>query len=436
MTSPMSLVDPPEGRFRSVDSVRRTDGDARSRAASVDAIKFDPHIDAIQEEDHLRYLYDAMNRRSSYQEDDSISVGSVRTGTGMNDELAKFKTFQSLLDKVSEGCMQPVVMTDSVGVIRSVNREFLSVFGYQRWDVVGRNVKMIMPQQYAAKHDFFMSRYTSTKIRHIMMERRDNVRAMKKDGTVFPIALRIQELEDVSGSVFVAFIDDLTQQQEMARIESLFYSMMPKHVAERMRRGDNHIADSADACCVFFDIVGFTSWSTTKSPLEVVQLLTRIFRVTDIVSKKYGVLKIKTIGDCWMGASFLKSEYSDRNDEDNAYMDAPVRVVSMIMDVLDYIEKSESIQIRVGASTGPVLAGCFEVDKPNYDLLGSTVNLASRLQHESPINGMTVDERTYTLTRHLYEYHGPEIHEIRGIGPVKVWTLKKRAPTSTCSPKD
>lgn len=240
----------------------------------------------------------------------------------------------------------------------------LELFQYPRREIVGKNIAMLMPKNIAVKHDYYLQRYNSTKIRHILQDKQLGLRAVKQDGTSFPISLKISELVHPGGggSSFVAFIQDLSTQLEYERIENIFYSLLPKHIADRIRRGETNIAEQTAASVVFIDCVGFTTYSNTASPTEVVELLTRIFKVADIAAKQYGVEKVKTIGDCWMGACFLQSGGSGgrKARQEGHFMDAPVRTMEMVLDVITYIEQNENIQVRAGIATGPVLAGCME----------------------------------------------------------------------------
>ncbi|KAI9023953.1 nucleotide cyclase [Hyaloraphidium curvatum] len=389
----------------------------------------------------IAYLLERLNAQDG-GDDDMVSSVAGSSGLGhfeSNDELARFKEFQVLLDAFCDAATVPVMITDGEGHVRSINHEALSLFGYERRNIVGKNINMLMPKSLAVKHDYYMQRYHSTKIKHIMMDKQTHLKAVKADGTTFPISLKINELAHPggTGSSFVGFVQDLTAQLEYERIERTFYSLLPRHIADRMRRGDQSIAEQTAASVLFIDCVDFTAFANSTPASEVIELLTRVFRAADIAAKHYGIEKVKTIGDCYMGACFLLQQAGSRSgakrpagQDSSHFMDAPVRAVEMCLDVLQYIQQNEEVRVRVGIATGAVVAGCMEGDRPTYDLLGPTVNLASRLQHMAPINGIAVDTATAEQCSHVFQWASPVRHDIKGCGDVDVFVLEGRKQSS------
>ncbi|KAI9023952.1 nucleotide cyclase [Hyaloraphidium curvatum] len=390
----------------------------------------------------IAYLLERMNVAEAVEDDGASndvasSVGSSAVGRfETSDELERFREFQVLLDAFCDAATVPVMITDGDGHVRSINGEALSLFGYERRNIVGKNIAILMPKSVAVKHDYYMQRYHSTKIKHILQDKQTHLKAVKADGTSIPISLKVNELAHPGhgGSSFVAFVQDLSAQLEYERIERTFYSLLPRHIADRMRRGDQGIAEQTAASVLFIDCVNFTAFSNAAAPAEVIELLSRIFRVADIAAKHYGIEKVKTIGDCYMGACFLMQQVGSRSatkrpagqDNSSHYMDAPVRAVEMCLDVVQYIQQNEQIRVRVGIATGPVVAGCMEGDRPTYDLLGPTVNLASRLQNVAPANGIAVDSATAEQCSHVFQWAAPVQHDLKGCGDVDVFILEGR----------
>eukprot|EP00762_Andalucia_godoyi_P007206 ANDGO_08034.mRNA.1 Adenylate cyclase len=375
------------------------------------------------DDQNLSYLFEELQnmRQEDEDRDDLASVVSGNTvGSTQFSEFARFRQFQILLDRFAEGCLFPVVMIDAKGQIRSVNRETLELFNYERWELIGFNIKLLMEDHIAAKHDYYLKRYVQTKCRRIIMEKRHGVKGKKKNGDLFPMQLRIQELDDMNGgSVFLGFIQDMSKELELDKIRRIFESMMPKTVTDRLKAGDERIADLSEATVIFADIVQFSNFAAVHTPVQVVELLSRIFKVFDIIAKKYGVEKVKTIGDCWMGVCGAVAP---------RYMDAPVRAVEVGNDMVRYMVSSEEVGIRVGIATGNVLSGCIDPERPHWDIWGNTVNLASRLQSLSAVNGILVDSKTFEQTNHMYIYKQPTSLDVKGIGscPAYTWESKRK----------
>jgi hypothetical protein len=110
-----------------------------------------------------------------------------------------------------------------------------------------------------------------------------------------PISLRVQELDDLNGgSVYIGFIVDMSTHEQLQRVTDIFNAMLPASIRERLRAGEENIADHCEATVIFADVVGFTEFAANKNPHAVVEFLNRIFKVFDIVAHKYGVEKVKT----------------------------------------------------------------------------------------------------------------------------------------------
>ena len=97
-------------------------------------------------------------------------------------------------------------------------------------------------------------------------------------------------------------------EAEQQKSEALLLNVLPSSIAERLKQGEDHIADSyTDVSVLFADVVGFTTLSTKVTPSELLEFLNQIFSAFDALSEKYGLEKIKTIGDAYMLVGGLRS---------------------------------------------------------------------------------------------------------------------------------
>jgi PAS domain S-box-containing protein len=80
-----------------------------------------------------------------------------------------------------------------IGAIVTMNAAALALFQYKRWEVVGRNVTMLMEPKYARAHDSFLARYRRTRVKRVIGEERDGLFAMRKDGNLFRMLLKVHE---------------------------------------------------------------------------------------------------------------------------------------------------------------------------------------------------------------------------------------------------
>ena len=192
---------------------------------------------------------------------------------------------------------------------------------------------------------------------------------------------------------------------EQERSERLLLNVLPAKIAERLKRDSSVIADGVADCTVMFaDLTDFTRLTEELPPREMVVLLNDVFSWFDTLAEKYGLEKIKTIGDAYMVAGGLL-ESSSRYTEG---------IADMALEIRDYIavlktHTEESLSMHIGIGTGPVVAGVIGVKKFIYDLWGNSVNMASRLSTEATTGGILVDATTYRRLRNLYQFEGPEI---------------------------
>jgi adenylate cyclase len=213
----------------------------------------------------------------------------------------------------------------------------------------------------------------------------------------------------------------LALEFEQGRSEKLLLNILPAPIAERLKREERTIADGyADVCVLFADLVNFTKLSEEMSPNQIVALLNQIFSAFDELAEKHGLEKIKTIGDAYMVAGGLKH----RSDYDYV-----IATAQMAQDMHIAIKQltprgREPLALRVGIATGPAVAGVIGTKKFIYDLWGDTVNIASRIHSEAPINTTLVDTTTYKRLYTRFTFSVPRRVALKGKGDVQVYELE------------
>jgi adenylate cyclase len=217
-------------------------------------------------------------------------------------------------------------------------------------------------------------------------------------------------------------------QDEQDRSERLLLNILPGPIAERLKHEKQTIADGfADVTVMFVDIVNFTKLAEGMSPQQVFAMLNRIFSSFDELAEKFGVEKIKTIGDAYMAAGGLNNEKSN-------YSQAIAELALAMRDVLrnDFEVNSLRLEVRIGIGTGPVVAGVVGKKKFIYDLWGDTVNLASRITSEGVPGMVHVDETTYRRLADRFEFREPQIIHLKGKGNTPVYQIV--GPRNASSP--
>ena len=209
-------------------------------------------------------------------------------------------------------------------------------------------------------------------------------------------------------------------KKEKEKSDNLLLNILPKDIANRLKSGEKLIADKHNEVSVLFaDIVEFTPQSKKLNPREIVTILNTIFSKFDDLSAKYNIEKIKTIGDSYFAVSGL-----NENSQDSA-----VNLIKMALKMLQSIVKinNESnlmeLGIRIGIHSGPVVAGVIGKNKFAYDLWGSTVNMASRMESTGTKNKIQISDRTYNLVKESFNFKKREKVDVKGIGLLDTYYL-------------
>ena len=217
-----------------------------------------------------------------------------------------------------------------------------------------------------------------------------------------------------------AYLQELNEEQEKS--ERLLLNILPKAIAERLKQGETTIADSfSDVTVMFADLVGFTKLSSHLSPAELVELLNRIFSEFDKLADRYGLEKIKTIGDAYMVVGGLPTPTENHAEA----------IAEMAIDIQATIAKMRTkgdrpLSIRIGINTGPVEAGVIGTKKFTYDLWGDTVNIASRMESLGVPGGIQVTLATYERLRDKYIFESRGVLQVKGKGDMMTYLLLGR----------
>ena len=209
---------------------------------------------------------------------------------------------------------------------------------------------------------------------------------------------------------------------EQKKSEALLLNILPKPIAERLKRGENTIVDSFPAVTVMFaDLVGFTALASRISSFEMVRLLDDIFSAFDEIAGAEGLEKIKTIGDAYMVVGGLPQPRLDHAEV----------VAEVALRMLEHIAKSYQgyefpIQIRIGIHSGPAIAGIIGRHKFSYDLWGDTVNIASRMESHGSPGRIQLTAETHELIQSKFDFEQRSEIEVKGKGRMATWFLTGR----------
>ena len=250
----------------------------------------------------------------------------------------------------------------------------------------------------------------------------------RKDGKTFPVEVNLGLLKAGNGNLLLALCRDITDRKkaeqalllEQEKSDKLLLNILPKPIAEKLKENQDIIAERFEEVTVLFaDLVGFTELASSVHPERLVYLLNDIFSRFDLLVEKYGLEKIKTIGDAYMVVGGLPMPI-----ENHAEAIALI-AIDMVEELADFANRvKQNFPIRIGINTGPVVAGVIGRKKFIYDLWGDTVNIASRMESQGIPGVIQVTEVTYQILQHKFLFRERGIIDIKGKGYMKTYFLQ------------
>lgn len=209
------------------------------------------------------------------------------------------------------------------------------------------------------------------------------------------------------------------RDEAFARSEGLLLNVLPKSIADRLKRQPGVIAEAhPDVTVLFADVVDFTAFTQRTAPERVVGVLDEIFSAFDQLAARHGMEKIKTIGDAYMVASGLPDASPDHTA---AMADMALEMQADLARVCRTM--GEDLSIRIGIDSGPVIAGVIGRHKFIYDLWGDTVNTASRMESHGVAGRIQVSEGVYRRLRDGFDFEERGEIDVKGKGRLRAYLL-------------
>lgn len=207
-------------------------------------------------------------------------------------------------------------------------------------------------------------------------------------------------------------------EQEREKSDHLLLNILPAATALELKETGKATPKSYDNVSVLFaDFQGFSTIAENLDAEELVGDLDEIFKRFDEIIRRHGLEKIKTIGDAYMAAGGLSEQGSDAH---------PKAAVQAALEIQEFLEKHRTKNgknwvARCGIHTGPVTAGVVGQDKFAYDIWGSTVNLAARMENASEPGKVNISEATYQKVNSFFECTFRGKVKAKNIGEVNMY---------------
>lgn len=221
---------------------------------------------------------------------------------------------------------------------------------------------------------------------------------------------QLRDEEERQRAEMKATLAELARERKNAH--DLLLNILPEKVALDLQQGHSAPMYFEDCTICFTDFVGFTLSTENMAAELVVEELHTFFTAFDMVMERYGLEKLKTIGDSYMFASGLPKRH-------------PANPVNAVLAALELMHETQVLgeraeaagwKLRIGLHTGPVIAGVVGIRKFAFDIWGDSVNFASRMESSGAADCVNISERTYARVKDFF------VCEPRG----KVMTKDKR----------
>lgn len=317
-----------------------------------------------------------------------------------------------------------------------INPAFEQITGYSAAEVLGTNCRFLQGRDKDQSEVDVLRAAIKAGVDCTVI-----LRNYRKDGVLFWNELHISPIYDEQDRLthFVGVQTDVSDRKraeaalnaEIAKSDRLLLNILPKATVARLKEFQIElmqphdtalIADRVeDATVLFADIVGFTELSSALSPTDLVNLLNSVFSMFDQLSERYGLEKIKTIGDEYMVVGGLPHAHLEHTQE----------IAEMALAMQEQCAKNtlnlvQEIALRIGIHTGPVVAGVIGTKKFSYDLWGDTVNIASRMESHGEAGRIQVTQAVHDRLCDRYVFEDRGLIQVKGKGLMRgYWLLGK-----------
>jgi class 3 adenylate cyclase/tetratricopeptide (TPR) repeat protein len=283
-----------------------------------------------------------------------------------------------------------------------------------------------------------------------IQSRQNQINLLTKDKAIQELDIRSQKIQKafITAALVLIFIiafviygnyrrkvkTNKVLDTQKAEIEGLLLNILPSKVAAELQMTGTATPRFYEQVSVLFtDFKGFTLIADALSPQEVVSELNACFMAFDDIIDKYHLEKIKTIGDSYMCAGGIPTE----NDFH------AVNIVRAGLEIRDWMknfneERSHlnmpAWELRIGIHVGPVVAGVVGKRKYAYDIWGSTVNIASRIESSGQPGMVNISEATYHLVKEKFRCFYRGKISAKNIGDIDMYFVEKEGSSITVEP--
>ena len=314
------------------------------------------------------------------------------------------------------------------GLVEIINKSFINDYGYSTEQLVGQLIGSIFDDDSRIKIENQLKLMKN----HESNNYSEHLICITNDGRAIPSYITLFGIKGNENNLILVIRDETVLLQKKKRLElakkrsqDLLEQIMPQKVLMMLKQGKSEISFVVPSASVMFvDIVGFSSFSADLSPQQIMGTLSSLFGAFDIWIQKYPLMtKIKLIGDTYMAACGLFAVDEEPEKHAIQCVDFAIHVLSILDDI--NIKLNLNLRIRIGInSDGPIIAGVLGTENRVFDIIGDTINVASRLEHKAEPGHILMSQKTYDLVKDN-NYHIVPKGEIflKGKGDMKAYSI-------------
>jgi class 3 adenylate cyclase len=211
---------------------------------------------------------------------------------------------------------------------------------------------------------------------------------------IFSAGVNLFSINKIESQFRKSFNLKIKSDKEIRVTEHLLVQMMPAHVVYRLSEGSSITDQLYDVTILYADIVGFTAWSSGKSPSEVVQMLSNLFTEFDKKCVELGVYKVHTIGDCYVVLGYLTGKRDPVGECWNVF-----ELANYMIQIIEEENQAYGMQLamRIGIHTGHLVAGVIGNNVVRYDIWGTDVLVANKMESNGKPGVVNVSEVTMKM---------------------------------------
>jgi class 3 adenylate cyclase len=382
----------------------------------------------------VQYYEDALEKAKKennikIQMDCHLSLAELKDNViQYKDALDHYKSFSRLYRKRS--LQEKEILVDSVSTMEAVaeDREQELVSKKQELDSQKKSLDSISKEQLSAELDIRNLQLDNEqhKLEIQEAENRKNLLFMII-GMVLLVALFIGGgyfRKRKNNKKLQAKNNEIAKEKEKS--EKLLLNILPEEVANELKiSGRTTPFSFKEATIMFTDFQGFTLFSEKHTTTEIVGIVDKYFVEFDKITEKYGIEKIKTIGDAYMCVSGIPVENPDHVSN----------MIKAAVEMRDFVKKIEEeqkseglsyLRMRIGIHTGPLVAGVVGSNKFAYDVWGDAVNIAARMEESGEVGQVNVSESVYELVKEKFNFEYRGEVKAKNKGMMKMYFLKDK----------